>query len=229
MKLLLSWRFSAASLSSLALVCPGCSLTLVSFPSFSLFPIPVDRVSPNRCLKAFQLPLSLSSLALVRPGCSLTLVSFPSFSLFPIPVDSVRPNRCLKARHAADSFEPAEWSERLPSRRSGWLGAAVAGSIPAFSTFFSLLFLFFQRQHSSSARLSDSKGMLGVKDTVLRRGLASIALATRKTENFFRGMLSAFRAGECHRWFSQTLLPGHMLSPVSVAWSDILSSICRSH
>ena len=43
--------------------------------------------------------------------------------------------------------------------------------------------------------LSDSKGMLDVKDTVLRRELGSIALATRKTKNFFRGMLSAFRAG----------------------------------
>ena len=47
--------------------------------------------------------------------------------------------------------------------------------------------------------LSDSQGMLDVKDTVLRRELASIALATRKTKNFFRGMLSAFRAGERHR------------------------------
>ena len=70
-----------------------------------------------------------------------TLVSFPSFSLFPTPVDRVSPNRCLKARHEADSFEPAEWSERLPSRRSGWLGAAAAGSIPALSTFFSSLSL----------------------------------------------------------------------------------------
>ena len=43
--------------------------------------------------------------------------------------------------------------------------------------------------------LSDSNGILDVKDTVLRRQLASIALATRKTKNFFRGMLSAFRAG----------------------------------
>ena len=43
--------------------------------------------------------------------------------------------------------------------------------------------------------LSDFKGMLDVKYTVLRRELASIALATRKTKNFFRGMLSAFRAG----------------------------------
>ena len=74
-----------------------------------------------------------------------------------------------------------------------------------------------------------------VKDTVLRRELASIiALATRKTKNFLRGMLSAFRAGrcECRRWFSQTLLPGHMLSSVSVRgleWYLILSSIRRSH
>ena len=78
--------------------------------------------------------------------------------------------------------------------------------------------------------LSDSKGMLDVKDTVLRRELASIALATRKTKNFFCGMLSAFRDRcECRRWFSQTLLPGHMLSSVSVAWSDISSSIRRSN
>ena len=36
-----------------------------------------------------------------------------------------------------------------------------------------------------------------VKDIVLRRELASItlAMATRKTKNFFPGMLSAFRAG----------------------------------
>ena len=53
--------------------------------------------------------------------------------------------------HEAGSFEPAGWSEWLPSWRSGWLGAAAAGSSPAFSTFFSLLFLFFQFQHSSSA------------------------------------------------------------------------------
>ena len=47
--------------------------------------------------------------------------------------------------------------------------------------------------------LSDSKGMLDVKDTVLRRELASISLATRKTKKFFRGMLSAFTTGERHR------------------------------
>ena len=51
-KLFLSWRFSAAFLLSLAPVRPGCSLFLASFPSFSLWPTPIDRVSPNRCLKA---------------------------------------------------------------------------------------------------------------------------------------------------------------------------------
>ena len=61
----------------------------------------------------------------------------------PTHVDRVSLNRCLKARHESDSFEPAKWSERLSSRRSGWLGAAAAGSIPAFSTFFSLLFFCF--------------------------------------------------------------------------------------
>ena len=51
-KLFLSWRFSAAFLLCLAPVRPGCSLFLASFPSFSLWPTPIDRVSPNRCLKA---------------------------------------------------------------------------------------------------------------------------------------------------------------------------------
>ena len=78
--------------------------------------------------------------------------------------------------------------------------------------------------------LSDSKGMLDVKDTVLRRELASIALATRKTKNFFRGMLSAFRAGVSvvvifHKPCGLVI----MLFSVSVAWSDFLSSIRRSH
>ena len=110
-------------------------------------------------LGAFQLPLSLSlslSLSLFSSASLSWLLSharfFPFFLPLPTPVDRVSPNRCLKARHEADSFDPAEWSERLPSKRSGWLGAAAAGLSPAFSTFFSLLFLFFQRQYSSSAR-----------------------------------------------------------------------------
>ena len=50
------------------------------------------------------------------------------------------PNRGLKARHKADTFEPAEWSERLTSWRWGWLGAAAAGSSHHLSTFFSFCF-----------------------------------------------------------------------------------------
>ena len=95
-------------------------------------------------LGAYQLPFLLS-LAPVRPGCSLFLASFPSFSLWPTPIDRVSPNGCLKARHEAVSFEAAEWSERLTSRRVGCLGAAAVGSIPALVTFFSfssLLLLF---------------------------------------------------------------------------------------
>ena len=38
-----------------------------------------------------------------------------------------------RARHEADSFEPAEWSERLTPGQSGWLGAAAVGSIPALA------------------------------------------------------------------------------------------------
>ena len=51
-KLFHSWRFSAAFLLSLAPIRPACSLFLASFPSFSLWPAPIDHVSPNRCLKA---------------------------------------------------------------------------------------------------------------------------------------------------------------------------------
>ena len=43
-------------------------------------------------------------------------------------------------------IEAAEWSERLTSRRVGWLGAAAVDSIPALVTFFSfssLLLLLF--------------------------------------------------------------------------------------
>ena len=39
----------------------------------------------------------------------------------------------VKARHEADSFEPAEWSERLTPGQSGWLGAAAVGSIPVLA------------------------------------------------------------------------------------------------
>ena len=71
----------------------------------------------------------------VRHGCRmpLPLVSFSSFSLFPTPNQPCQFERCPKARHEADSFEPAEWSERLTPGQSGWLGAAAVDSIPAFA------------------------------------------------------------------------------------------------
>ena len=70
----------------------------------------------------------------------LPLVSFPSFSLLPTPNRPCQSERSLKARHEADSFEPAEWSERLTPGQSGWLGAVAVGSIPALA-----LSLFLQR------------------------------------------------------------------------------------
>ena len=56
-------------------------------------------------------------------------------------------------RLESDSFEPAEWSERLTPWQSGWLGAATVGSIPAlaFSLFLQRLYflLFLQRLYLS--------------------------------------------------------------------------------
>ena len=49
----------------------------------------------------------------VLAASSLPLVSFPSFSLLPTPNRPCQFERTSKARHEADSFEPAEWSERL--------------------------------------------------------------------------------------------------------------------
>ena len=86
-----------------------------------------------------QLPFSFLSCA----GSSwlpFTFVSFNSFALFPTPNRPCQSERSPKARHEADSFEPAEWSERLTPGQSGWLGAAAVGSIPALT-----LSLFLQR------------------------------------------------------------------------------------
>ena len=41
--------------------------------------------------------------------------------------------RSPKARHEADSFEQAEWSERLTPGQSSWLGATAVGSISALA------------------------------------------------------------------------------------------------
>ena len=92
--LFLSWRFSAAFLLCLAPVRPGCSLFLASFPSFSLWPTPIDRVSPSRCLKARHEAVSFEAaewserptsrrvgwLGAAAAGSIPALVTFFSFS-----------------------------------------------------------------------------------------------------------------------------------------------------
>ena len=81
---------------------------------------------------------------------------FPSFSLFPTPNRPCQSERSSKARHEADSFEPAEWSEWLTPGQSGWLGAAAVGSIPApaLSLFLQRLYflLFLQRIRKCTVR-----------------------------------------------------------------------------
>ena len=67
------------------------------------------------------------------PWLPLPLVYFPSFSLLPTPNRPCQSERSSKARHEADSFEPAEWTERLTPGQSGWLGAAAVGSIPTLA------------------------------------------------------------------------------------------------
>ena len=44
--------------------------------------------------------------------------------------------RTVALKLEAHSFEPAQLSERLTSRRAGWPGAATEGSIPVLVTFF---------------------------------------------------------------------------------------------
>ena len=54
-----------------------------------------------------------------------------------------------EARHEADSFEPAEWSEQLTPGQSGWLGAAAVGSIPALALSHSQSILWLTQPHPS--------------------------------------------------------------------------------
>ena len=85
----------------------------------------------------------------------LPLVSFPPFSLVSTPNRPCQSERSPNARHEADSFEPAEWSERLTPGQSGWLGAAAVGSIPTLALshsqkVYKKLLLFLQRLFISS-------------------------------------------------------------------------------
>ena len=105
--------------------------------SFSLSSTSVfSSLSSTSKIYLFALFIQLPFSSLSCAGSSwlpLLLVSFPSFSLFPTPNRPCQSERSSKARHEADSFEPAEWSERLTPGQSGWLGAAAVGSIPALA------------------------------------------------------------------------------------------------
>ena len=111
---------------------PGCSLD-VSFFNVYIY------------LFALFVQLPFSSLSCAGSSwMPLPLVSFPSFSLLPTHNRPCQTERSSKARHDADSFEPAEWSERLTPGQSGWLGAAAVGSIPLslFLSFFNVKIFF---------------------------------------------------------------------------------------
>ena len=98
----------------------------------------------------------------------LPLVSFPSFSLLPTPNRPCQSERSSKARHEADSFEPAEWSERLTPGQSGWLGAVAVGSIPALAL---SLFLQYQKIRLECAQVAINRN----------RSMASQRVNHRKT------------------------------------------------
>ena len=86
---------------------------------------------------------SAAILFFVLPRFILAASSACFFPFFLPPPNPIRPfqfEHSSKVHHEADSFEPAEWSERLTPGLSGWLGAAAVGSIPALA-----LSLFLQR------------------------------------------------------------------------------------
>ena len=99
-----------------------------------------------------QLPFSSLSCAGSILAVSVCLF-FPFFLLLPTtPNRPCQSERGSKARHEADSFESAEWSERLTPGQSGWLGAAAVGSIPALA-----LSVFLQRLYSLLFQGSSTK------------------------------------------------------------------------
>ena len=61
--------------------------------------------------------LSLLWRRFVLTAPSFSLLDLLSPTSHPTCIDRVSLNRSLKARHEADSFEPAEWSEQLTSRK----------------------------------------------------------------------------------------------------------------
>ena len=93
-----------------------------------------------RFLSELPLPCLLIESRVCNVLAASSACFFPFFLPPPTPNRPCQSERSPKARHEADSLEPAEWSERLTPRQSGWLGAAAEGSIPALA-----LSLFLQR------------------------------------------------------------------------------------
>ena len=120
--------------------CPGVSRSDHSAGSkclyFLLFLQLLSFIS-SRCSFSCHSPLCPAP---VRPGCLFCLfLSLLSPSSQP-PNRPCQSERSSKARHEADSFEPAEWSERLTPGQSGWLGV---GSIPALALSLFLQWIYF--------------------------------------------------------------------------------------
>ena len=107
----------------------------------------------------------------------LPLISFPSFSLLPTPNRPCQSERSSKARHEADSFEPAEWSERLTPGQSGWQGAAAVGSILALA-----LSLFLTARQSVVG--DSSHCWLSITFQQFRAQSGVVALPTKGSESF---------------------------------------------
>ena len=115
----------------------------------------------SRCCSA---AVFLFVLRGVRPGYLFgLLLSF----LLPLPnpqIDRASQDCSPKARHEADIFVSAKWSERLTPGRSGWPGAAAAGSIPALAisyshkkskNYLSFLLKVWQREETEKEKIGD--------------------------------------------------------------------------
>ena len=147
-----SERLTSRRVGWLGAAAAGSIPALVTFFSFSSpFFFSFSPLFQNLYFSSLHKTISIlalfSCLSPFSSAGSSWLLSLSRFFPFFLPLTN--PHRpcqskpLLKARHEAVSFEAAEWSERLSSRRVGWLGAAAAGSIPALVTFFSFSSPFF--------------------------------------------------------------------------------------
>ena len=127
----------------------GCSLFLASFLSFSLWPTPIDRVSPNRCLN----PLSAkASFQLWHPGGQrLKVISF-SWSEVKSPskcFSNREPTKiiascdkktvqcpCPVSQIGALKFVTPQWSTPEMSRMTAFLRFPRAAAWPSYSCTF---------------------------------------------------------------------------------------------